>query len=97
MFQHCLELLQDWPFLRRSSVLYSNYSAERVTPDPDTMLMRTLRLPSSSPARQVSAAFCVTELYMNILCAGKNLFSENDNIVLQHPVALIYYLHSLSS
>lgn len=81
-FQHCSVLLLDWPFLRRSFVLYWNCSAERATPDRGTMQMRTLRPPSSSPARQVSAASVSQYRYMYhwvvlcIYCVLRKICSE---------------------
>jgi hypothetical protein len=97
MFQHCSVLLLDWPFLRRSFVLYWNYSAERATPDPGTMQMRTLHLPFSSPARQVSAAFCLTiqisvslTCVMYIFCAEKDRFWDS-NTCCHQPVELVKF------
>jgi hypothetical protein len=97
MFQHCSVLLQDWPFLQRSFVLYWNCSAKRDTPDLGTMQMRTSRLPSSSPVRQVSAAFRLTiQIYisvsciMYILCSEKELFWDSNSCSHQ-PVEFIKF------
>lgn len=74
MFQHCLVLLQGWPFLQHSFVLCWSYSAGHVTPDLGIMLMQTLHLPSSSLARQVSAAFWIRMRMSVLFCWFMNIF-----------------------